>query len=170
MAVIVAGTPTSFHRTPINTTLYIDGRKTYYTANMENVDGVLDVPHGGTGSNTFTDGEVVVYSDGKFISAGITKKELSTLSGLSPSEGTGDGETPAKTIVELLNEKVSVIALPDGTPLDMADDGKVRIPDYLLKTGGTISGNLQVNGGFAVGNVMIAHDPITDCITFKRYE
>lgn len=176
MAVIIPGTPSSFHAPPMNTTLYINGRKTYYTANMENVDGILAVTHGGTGNRTFKDGEVVIYSGGKLISSGVTKAELATLSGLSPGTSGGDtssgGEQePPKTLVDMLGEKVSTVTTSNGTPLDMDEEtGTVKLPDYLLRTGGTIEGNLQVNGAFAVGNVSIIHDPITNCITFKVVE
>lgn len=166
MAIIVSNTPSSFHAPPINTTLYVNGRKTYYTANMENVEGVLGVPHGGTGNNTFKEGEVVIYSKGKFISAGVTKEELGMLSGLS----LGITEDNPKTLVQLLGGKVGEIKTSDGTPLDMDDESAVTLPDYLLKTGGMISGNLQVNGAFAVGNVSIVHDPVTGCITFNPVE
>lgn len=294
MAIIVPGTPSSFHAPPINTTLYVNGRKTYYTANMENVEGVLGVPHGGTGNKTFKDGEVVIYSGGKLISAGINKNELSVLAGITgtltddtddpsvttvtiytASDGsyykkseTGDGYdhysplgdpieggltkaefdqmvsdgdltegeqktganvtttyvaqdgtyyaksedgsgytkynengeivqtgftkeqveqlitdgtlttsqkvehvSDTRSLVERLNDKIGAIKTANGATLDK-DDGadSVTLPDFLLKTGGTINGNLQVNGGFAVGNVTIVHDPITGCITFKPVE
>lgn len=170
MSVILRGTPESFHAPPINTTAYINGRKAYYTANMENVDGVLGVDNGGTGNSTFKDNEVVIYSKGKFVSAGITSKELAMLSGLAPSTEDGSDENPA-TIVELLNAKISTISTSSGVTLDMDEETRdVKLPDYLLRSGGTVDGDLQVNGDFAVGNMTFSYDENTGCIVFKVVE
>lgn len=99
MSIMLKGVPKSLLAPPINVTAYVDGRKTYYTANMENVVGVLGANHGGTGNTKFKDGEVVIYSEGKFISAGITKNELSVLAGIAGTLSPGDEDTPPATTV-----------------------------------------------------------------------
>lgn len=153
----------SFKAPPHNIDLIVNGRQVFYRSNMEFVEGVLAVNNGGTGNTKFKDGNVLIYTDGKLVSTDVTQDELNALSGLTV-------ETPAGEpigVMDLLAEKVSTITDSNGTPLDMDENNAVKLPDYLLKTGGTISGNLAVEGEFKVGELKIAWNDVTKCVSFS---
>lgn len=155
---IVLTSRQSFHAPPANVDLLLGNRQIYYRSNMEFVTGILGTTNGGTGNASFKDDEVIIYSGGKFISSGISKEELDALKGV-----TSDGET---TITQLLNSKVSGIFTAQNVQLDKNSDNNVTLPDYLLKTGGTVTGNLTVNKKLRVGNVEMAYDSNTDSVSF----
>lgn len=69
----------SFQAPPANIDAYVGNRRVYYRANMEFVSGVLSSEHGGTGNTSFENDQVIVYSDGKMISSGITTGEIANL-------------------------------------------------------------------------------------------
>ena len=153
----------SFKPPSRNIDLIINGRSVYYRSNMEHVDGVLDIAHGGTGNTKFNDGKVIIYSGGKLVSTEVSQEELNALNGLSVK--TDKGEPISMT--DLLNEKVSTITTSDGTPLDMGEGSSVKLPDYLLRSGGTVEGNLTVNKEFRVGSLKMAWDDVTKCVSFS---
>ena len=165
---------TSFKVPPVNIDIYTsNGRSIYYRSNMEHVTGVLGVSNGGTGSSVFKENKILMYSGGKIVSTDVTKDELDALSGL-PTTGTdSEGNTVPINMVDLLNGKVSGVRVrndSDNTQsslLDMDSNNHVLLPDYLLKTGGTISGNLTVNGDFKVGQLKMAWNDVTQCISFS---
>lgn len=152
----------SFHAPPANIDLIAGNRKIYYRANMEFVTGILGTSNGGTGNSSFTDDTVVVYSDGKLISADVTGKELSVLKGINT--GGDDGVS----MTDLLNDKISGIKTHDGVLLDKDNvNHTVTLPDYLLKTGGDISGKLSVLEQITVGeHVVIRYDAMSKCVAF----
>lgn len=164
MATVIASNTPSFHAPPANIDARIGNRKVYYRANMEHVTGVLGTSNGGTGNTKFENEEVVIYSGGKLISSGITKDELSALKGISVPSEEGDSAT---TLVDLLNEKVSGILTAGGVLLDKDDDKNVKLPDYLLKTGGTVRGNLEVVGDMTFGeHLTVSYDETTNSVAF----
>lgn len=152
----------SFNAPPRNIDLYINGQAVYYRSNMEHVTGLLDIANGGTGNNKFTEDRVIIYSGGKLVSTSITKKELEALSGLPTTSSDGT----SINMMDLLGDKISNINTADGVPLDK-ENCVVQLPDYLLKTGGEISGNLTVKGDFKVGSLKMAWDDVTKCISFS---
>lgn len=162
MATVATKQILSFKAPPNNIDLYIGGRQVFYRSNMEHVTGILPIINGGTGNNTFNEDKVIIYSKGKLVSTNITKEELETLSGISIKTEEG---TPI-SMIDLLGGKVSTITTYDGTPLDM-DECEVKLPDFLLKKGGTINGNLTVEGDFKVGSLKMAWDDVTKCISFS---
>ena len=152
----------SFHAPPANIDLIVGKRKVYYRSNMEFVTGILGTSNGGTGNSSFTDDTVIVYSGGKLISTDVTGKELSVLKGIVSDSSGGT------TMTDLLNEKISGIKTYDGVLLDKDNvNHTVKLPDYLLKTGGQVSGNLQVVGKVTVGeHVDIKYDAMSKCVVF----
>ena len=152
----------SFHAPPANIDLIAGNRKVYYRANMEFVAGILGTSNGGTGNSNFTDNTVVVYSGGKLVSADVTGKELSVLKGMNA----GSDENVSMT--DLLNDKISGIKTYDGVDLDKDNlNHTVTLPDYLLKTGGNISGKLSVFEQITIGeHVVIKYDAMSKCVAF----
>ena len=157
---------TSFKTPPHNIDIIINGRQVFYRSNMEHVAGVLGTANGGTGSSSFIEDSVIIYSNGKLISTDVTRDELNALSGLQIKSGEGESSQPLN-MMDLLNGKISTITTSDGTPLDMGKGSSVSLPDFLLKTGGEISGDLTVKKNFKVGNLKIAWDDVTKCVSFS---
>lgn len=153
----------SFKAPPENVDLFIDNRQVYYRANMEFVRGILDVGNGGTGNHYFIDDRVIIYKDRKLIASTITVQELDSLAGIPTVDDKGD----PVNLQTLLDAKVSKIGMCDGTPLDMDEKCQVNLPDFLLRAGGEIKGNLKVNGEFRVGSLKMAWDDVTKCISFS---
>lgn len=158
---------TSF-RAPVHNIELLDdyNRRIYFKANLEFADGILPILHGGTGNNGFANDQVIIYSDGKLISSGVTKAELSTLSGI-PTENEDHNSV---NMVDLLNSKVSGITTEDNTLLDKNPDTNiVKLPPFLNKTGGgTVNGNVEVTGSLTIANVIIEYDEVTESIVFKK--
>lgn len=134
-----------FHAPPVNVDLFGDhGRQIYYRSNLEHVAGILATSNGGTGNTEFKEGELIIYSSGKLISSGVKTADLSEM-----------------------GSKVSGISTYDGTALTIDEKTKVvKLPDYLLKTGGTVSGDLVVQKSLTVGNVNIHFDNTSQCVAF----
>ena len=112
-----------FQLPPNNIDLFVDGRQTYYRSNMEFVDGILPVTNGGTGTNTFEEGNLLAYKDGTFVSSPYTE-----------------------TYFEDMEERFRVIgnsqiAKADGTLLERNEEtGVITLPDFLSHEGGNMSG------------------------------
>lgn len=69
----------NFSLPPANVDFKIGGQRIYFRSNMEFVDGMLNVAHGGTGNTSFTENRVVIYSNGRLISSDITTVQLATV-------------------------------------------------------------------------------------------
>lgn len=151
----------SFHAPPANVDAFVGNRKVYYRSNMEFVTGILATSNGGTGNSKYDDDSVIIYSNGKFISAGVTKKELSVLKDITA------GSSGDVSMVDLLKSKVSGIKTNSGDELELDDESNVVLPDYLLKTGGDVSGNLGVKGKFVLGDhIEIKYDSDSKSVVF----
>ena len=64
-----------FQLPPNNIDLFVNGRQIYYRSNMEFVDGILPISHGGTGmdGNDLTEGNLLAYKNGTFVSSSYTE-------------------------------------------------------------------------------------------------
>ncbi|WP_304411401.1 hypothetical protein [Bacteroides acidifaciens] len=153
----------SFKAPPENIDLFINNHQVYYRSNMEFVRGVLDVSNGGTGNHYFIDDRVLIYKNRKIIASTITIQELDSLSGIPTTNDKGD----PVNLSTLLNGKVSTISTSEGHKLDMGEGCDVKLPDFLLRAGGEITGNLTVDKDFKVGSLKMAWDDITKCISFS---
>ena len=154
----------SFKAPPENIDLFINNHQVYYRANMEFVRGILGVENGGTGNHYFIDDRVLIYKNRKIIASTITIQELDTLSGIPTTDGNGD----PVNLSTLLDSKVSYISTSEGKKLDMEKGTcNVKLPDFLMRTGGEITGNLTVDKDFRVGSLKMAWDDITKCISFS---
>lgn len=160
---VVLQTDQTFHAPPANIDLMVGPRRVFYRSNMEFVTGILDTTHGGTNNAVYKDDTVIIYSDGKLISTDITSKELSVLRGMGTSDGSG------VTMTELLNDKISGIKTYDNVLLDKDNvDHTVKLPDFLLKTGGTVKGNVNIVGKLTIGeHAEIEYDALTKSIVFN---
>ena len=87
-----------------------------------------------------------------------------TLSGIPTTDGNGD----PVNLSTLLDSKVSYISTSEGQKLDMEKGTcNVKLPDFLMRTGGEITGSLTVDEDFRVGSLKMAWDDITKCISFS---